>query len=43
MIYIALFLGKIVKISERWRFRSQTPALLLTRIVSVTKFQSVQF
>jgi len=38
MPYIALFLEKdIVQISERWRFRLQTPALLLKRIVSVTK------
>jgi len=35
--YIALFLGKIVKFSDRWRFRPQTASLLLTRVVSETK------
>jgi len=43
MPYIALFLEeKNVKISERWRLRSQSPALLHIR-VSVTKFYSEQF
>jgi len=36
MSYIALFLEKIVKISDYWRFRPQTPSLLLTRVISGT-------
>jgi len=42
MLYIALFLKKIVNFSERWELRSQTPLELptsrvVTLIVSVTK------
>jgi len=39
MPYIVIFRKKL-KIFERWRYRSQTPALLLTHIVSVAKLKA---